>query len=74
MKENPEVKRLLIQEADSALPKDLDKQREEILREGTPTEMLAALGANEMYAHKDKDTDEDAEGEGIPHVEDSEKQ
>ena len=31
MKENPEVKRLLIQEADSALPKDLDKQREEIL-------------------------------------------
>ena len=44
------------------------------LREGTPTEMLAALGANEMYAHKDKDTDEDAEGEGIPHVEDSEKQ
>jgi len=71
MKETPEGKGLGRPEADSALPKDLDKQREEILREGTPKEMLAALGANEMYANKD--TDEDAEGEGIPHVEDSEK-
>ena len=70
MKENPEVKRLLIQEADSALPKDLDKQREEILREGTPKEMLAALGANEMYSNKNPEDDD--EDDGVTHKESSE--
>ncbi|HCM43378.1 TPA: hypothetical protein DIS55_00255 [Candidatus Kaiserbacteria bacterium] len=70
MKENSEGKGLGKPEADSALPKGLDKQREEILREGTPKEMLAALGANEMYSNKNPEDDD--EDDGVTHKESSE--
>lgn len=68
MKETPEGKGLGKPKAGSALPEDLKKQKEEILREGTPTEILVALGANEMYANNNPE-DED---EGVAHKESSE--
>ena len=40
------------------------------LREGTPTEMLAALGANEMYANKNPEDDD--EDDGVTHKESTE--